>query len=239
MNSTNSKLKIQWSANVILLLACILTSFGGHASSASDLLKQLRLPHAASIELVSDRTVRNGLPMAIAEFKAVQTSEQVLSFYRTLWASDSTEKNPGYYESTTAGWWLISRIKDNHQLVVQLSTERTAGASGFVSVLPLNAAAKTVHSTFFPDLSLLSSNVSVDGADTSNMQVLASPMTNSATHARYLSKLLNEGWQVLVDMEVTEGWVTILSRDRKRLELSFLPSSEYASVLVVHELESK
>lgn len=223
----------------LLFICGVLTCSGSFANNASEILAQLKLPHNATLSIVSDTMFHNGLPMAIGEFSAAQSPGYILSFYRKLWESEDTENHPNFTESATPGWLLISRLENEHQLVVQLSTERTRGTSGFVSVMPLDGEAKKLYSALFPGLSVLSSSVSSDGSDTSSMQVLASSLGSTKTHERYIKLLLNDGWQLLLDTPIDKGWVTILSRGRKRLELSFQPSSDYASVLVAHELESE
>ena len=186
--------------------------------------------------------------MAIGEFSSSLPADEVLSFYRQRWAEggvsgiDDLQDLPGFMESSMPGWGMISRLQDEHQVLIQLSTEQTNGSSGFVSIMPLHASPPSLQSQnqgVFAGLSLLSNNASQDGADRSLMQVFSSPSSVYATHVRYRDKLTGQGWRVLMDEAIDNGKVMILSRDQSRLELSFLASPEYASVLVAHEVESR
>ena len=105
--------------------------------------------------------------------------------------------------------------------------------------MPLDEPRRGQDLDLFSSLALLSSNISHDGADRSVMRVFASSSTVSATHTRYKDKLVAQGWRLLMDAIVDDARIMIVTRDASRLELSFLSSPEYASVLVAHEVQSK
>ena len=251
------------SIQILAALCCLCLSSATLARSSSDILNDLILPTESSLAIVSDHIVHNGIAMAIGEFSSSLPADEVLSFYRQRWAEggvsgineiDDIEDLPGFMESSMVGWLMISRLQDEHQVLIQLSTEQangssggfsggsSSGSSGFVSIMPLRASPPSLQSQnqgVFSDLSLLSNNASQDGADRSLMQVFSSPSSVSATHVRYRDKLTGQGWRVLMDEAVENGKIMILARDQSRLELSFLASPEYASVLVAHEVESR
>ena len=239
------------SIQLLTMLCCLCLSSASLATSSKDILNHLILPTESSLAIVSDNIVHNGIAIAIGEFSSSLSADEVLSFYRQRWAKggvsgineiDEIENLPGFNESSMVGWLMISRLQDEHQILVQLSTEQTNGSSGFVSIMPLRASPPSLQSqnqSVFSELSLLSNNASQDGADRSLMQVFSSPSSVSATHVRYRDKLTGQGWRVLMDEAVDNGKIMILARDQSRLELSFLASPEYASVLVAHEVESR
>ena len=233
---------------ILATVVCLSLSTATWATSSSDILNELSLPTESSLAIVSNHIVHNGIAMAIGEFTSSLPADEVLSFYRQRWAEgglsgiDELGDLPGFMESSMPGWVMISRLQDEHQVLVQLSTEQTKGSSGFVSIMPLRASPPSLQSQnqgVFSGLSLLSNDASQDGADRSLMQVFSSPSSVSATHLRYRDKLTGQGWHVLMDEAVDNGKVMILSRNQSRLELSFLASPEYASVLVAHEVESR
>jgi len=71
------------------------------------------------------------------------------------------------------------------------------------------------------------------------MRVYASPASVNRTRELYLQRLGSNGWHVLADHEVQGVWVTHLSRSTSRLELTFLDSREYASMVVAHRVDSE
>ena len=239
MNDWINKCGSWWSVQLLTITCCACLASNGWAANASDMLKQLPLPRDATLTNVSDHSVHNGIAMTIAAFSATLSVEEVLSFYRQEWSETDKDTLAGFTESSTPGWLLISRLQEKHQVVIQLSTEPMPGASGFVSIMPLDEPLQGQDLGLFSSLVLLSSNISHDGADRSVMRVFASSSTVPVTHTRYRDKLVAQGWRLLMDAIVDDARIMIVTREASRLELSFLSSSEYASVLVAHEVQSK
>ena len=133
-----------------------------------------------------------------------------------------------------------SQNRSEHRSKIgNLGVDDTSGARGFISVTRVSHTGVLANVGPFSNLQRLSTNHTKDGADSSQLSVYASPASLQRTHELYLPKLQQGGWQVLADTRVDQGWVTVLSRNQSRLELSFLDSSEFASVVVAHELLSK
>ena len=186
------------SMQILATVVCLSLSSATWATSSSDILNDLTLPIESSLAIVSDHIVHNGTAMAIGEFTSSLSAEEVLFFYRQRWAEggvsgiDELKDLPGFMESSMPGWVMISRLQNEHQVLIQLSTEQTNGSSGFVSIMPLRASSPSLQSQnqgVFSGLSLLSNNASQDGADRSLMQVFSSPSSVSATHVRYREKI--------------------------------------------------
>jgi len=149
------------------------------------------------------------------------------------------EQLPGYVESAVNHQQLISRMRDGLNIVLQLESTGENTTTGYVSVLALNTPQVTEDHGVFSDLESLSSHRTVDGADTSWMRVYASRASVNRTRELYLQRLGSNGWHVLADHEVQGVWVTHLSRSTSRLELTFLDSREYASMVVAHRVDSE
>lgn len=132
----------------------------------------------------------------------------------------------------------LSRSK-NRSENRNVATGQTSEARGFISVARASHSSEPATVGPFSNLQRLSTNQTKDGADSSTLSVYASPASLHRTHELYIPKLQQGGWQVLTDTRVDQGWVTVLTRNQSRLELSFLYSSEFASAVVAHELLSK
>lgn len=225
---------------VLASLCCVLAMLPTAliAGTPGSVLNKLAVPDNATLEIVTTDALHNGAPIAMATLTSPESADSVLAFYRNLW-NDGDEKLPGHIESAYDNHQLISRLQDGMNIVIQFEKNSDEIASGFVSVLALNAPRVTEDHGAFSDLESLSSNRSVDGADTSWIRVYASPSSGSRTHKIYLKRLTAIGWHVLADNEVEGAWVTQLGRDNMRLEVSFLESREFASVVVAHQVVSK
>lgn len=230
------------------------------AANEADVLAGLSLPANTQLQSVSSSGQYNGHIMAIAALSSSDESSVVAAFFKQLWHTGSDASTPGFVENTIPGWQLISRLQGDFHIVVQLhqdqsrdlsinrnrhslrggvNTGHTSGTQGFVSVARVSHTIAPSHRGPFSNLQRLSINQTNDGADTSQLSVYASPTSLDRTHELYVPKLQQAGWHVLADTRVDQGWVTLLTRDQSRLELSFLDSSEFGSVLVAHELSSK
>lgn len=215
------------------------------AASPGSMLNDMGVPEGTTLQMVSDNTIVNGRPVGVATLETAASVESVLGFYRARWATQGRwavpgrEDVPAFIESQVPGWRMISRLVDDHHVVVQLSTQQGDRTTGLVSIAPLQRGASPVDHGVFSSLDLLSSNLSVDGVDTSSMRVYGSNTSSQRTRDRYRDKLLRLGWQLLADTTVDGGLVTQLGRNNVRLELTFMDSPEFASVVVVHEVTSE
>lgn len=233
------------------------------AASEADVLSGLRLPANSYLQSVTSQGQYNGRVMAIAALHSSNDSATVAAFFKQRWRVASDSDTPGFIENSIPGWQLISRLQGDFNIVVQLHQnqrmgksgalsgpqehlqhrnlggERTSGARGFISVTRISPSRVPANRGPFSNLQRLSTNQTKDGADSSQLSVYASPTSLHRTHELYIPKLRQGGWRVLTDTRVDQGWVSVLTRDQSRLELSFLGSKEFASVVVVHELLSK
>lgn len=226
-----------------LVLACVcglqmVFSAALMAATPGSVLYKLAIPENASLAIVTSDGLYNGAPIAMATLTSSEPVNSVLSFYRKLW-NDGDEQLPGYVESAVNHQQLISRMRDGLNIVLQLESTGENTTTGYVSVLALNTPQVTEDHGVFSDLESLSSHRTVDGADTSWMRVYASRASVNRTRELYLQRLGSNGWHVLADHEVQGVWVTHLSRSTSRLELTFLDSREYASMVVAHRVDSE
>ena len=246
MNTPNRILGVTPLVALIALFICAFTPISAQAQNLANVLAKVPLPGKATLNTVSDNVVHNGAVMAVAAFSASLSNEQVLSFYRSQWAGSGSGSNaaaddamPGFLENAYPGWQMISRLQDNTLVLVQLSTESHGMSTGFISVSRVEAPSVPIKTKVFNDLKLLSSNVTQDGVDVSDVRVYASQQSVSQTHKRYRQRLVNDGWSLVSDTQVEHEWVAVFSRGTKRLEISFVESREVASVMVVNEMKSQ
>ena len=233
----------------LVLTACL--SFSVWADTPDSVLNTLQVPTGADVQIVTSHSLHNGMPMAIAQLRSTESADSVFGFYRQLWTDPQgdgkgdgkgdggSDGSPGFVESVLPEWQMISRVHNGYNIVIQLMVESGQSASGFISVMAIDAPLAARDHGEFSDLQLLSKHQSVDGADTSLMRVYASSSSVSQTHRIYLEKLMSKGWQLLSDNELDGSYVMVLSRGQSRLEVSIVPSRDYGSLVVVHKVTSK
>lgn len=214
------------------------------SASAARMLDELVTPEGVTLELVVGNMVVNGKSVAVATLESTTSVESIIQFYRERWTAQERWALPGngdkpaFIESSVPGWKLISRLVNGYNVVVQLSSQDENSAKGLVSIARLENRVTAVEHGVFGNLDMLSSNVSTDGVDVSSMRVYGSNSSASRTRDRYRALLLRKGWHLVADTSVADGLVTQLGRDNARLELTFIDSEDFASLVVVHEVTS-
>ena len=206
--------------------------------SPATVLTSLPTPQGAEVLTISDQSLINGVPAAMATFSSTSSVESVFDFYRTTWPPDEEEGDPGSVESAYSGWRMISRLDDGYNIVVQLHDGQSA-AEGFISVMALGQSVQPRDTGPFSSLEKLSRHQSTDGKDTSIMSVYASPQSVSETHLLYRDRLLEQGWLLMADTKAQSSQVMVFSRDQSRLEVSVVESRDYGSMVVVNEVRSQ
>jgi len=186
-----------------------------NASQAETILHELMIPPQTQRIQISSHTVHNDTPMAVAAIRSTHSVEFVLDFYRQLWGISSADnfreshhvpKIPGVIEYKAAQWSIISTLKNQHSVVVQLASESANTTSGYLSVVPLtdpgltkqassiseNIANKIGESLTFT--TLLSRTRSVDAGAQSDFSVFSSLLNVSRTAQALREQLRINGW---------------------------------------------
>ena len=87
---------------------------------------------------VGDDLVHNGVPMQIQHFTTNDTMDNVLSYYRTLWADPIAEGVPGFVENNMDNWAVISRINGDKNTVIQVRLNSDGQTEGYISIADLS-----------------------------------------------------------------------------------------------------
>jgi len=231
-------LPIRWLSLMSCLVICMSLSANTYADTAAGVLADLSTPASIVVEIVSTQSVHDGSSLAMATLQSTDSVDAVLGFFRKQWDVTVGDTRPGFIESQIPGWQLISRLQGRFQIVVQVHQTTAGDTFGYLSAMDIRSRDSSTQHGLFSDLTPLSEHQSVDGVDTSTMRVYGSNLSVSGTHKHYRNKLVDEGWQVLADSAVTQGYVLIMSRNTSRLEVTFLRSQEFVSAVVVHEVTS-
>jgi len=115
-----------------IFLLLMLTLSSGHAAT----IQKFNFPPDTQSWWVSQGTIHNGQVLYIKRFKSNKSVDSVIDFYKSNWKTDS--EIPDFMESAVNGWRMISQLKENQQLVVQVqSSLQSGGSEGMISLMPL------------------------------------------------------------------------------------------------------
>lgn len=208
------------------------------SESPAQLIERIQIPPEATMQIVSTNSVYNSVQSAMATISSTSSVDSVLDFYRSSWGVDAPEDIPAFIESQIPGWSLISKLEGRNNIVVQLNSSEPGTSVGFISVMAIDQQLPVEPHGVFSDLIPVTSNHSVDGVDVSLMRVYGSNASVFVTHGSLRQRLVEKGWNVMIDTDVEGSRVLILSQGSTRLEVSFVDSSRFASAVVVHRLTS-
>lgn len=205
-------------------------------------------PQALSVELpgfmhsswVGEEITHNGFPMQIQSFRAKGKSvEDVLNFYRSLWANGHTKGDPRYVEESIAGWQIISHLDGDTNTVIQIRDSTDTGVNGFISVLRFDVKdISVVDETQFPTLTgsqLISSTSSGDQGVQSLLWIFRNSYSVESNVDFYKSKLSSLGFSMVHESDgssVSNARVMFFNSKKKRIELGINKDAEGKTVIV-------
>lgn len=115
------------------LLALAILAFAGAAMARPP---DFPAPDGARVSSVAENMTVQGRNMAVRSFLTDDSVEEVVEFYKALWAEPPTPKAPGYaYEpEVLAPWHLVTRVEDGYVLTVQVQKRAPSGAFGYLAL---------------------------------------------------------------------------------------------------------
>jgi len=202
-------------------ITCLLTT------NVSAVEPDIRIPDSANTAWVSNNINQNGMVLSIRTFQSQEPVDSVFNFYRSAWYADG--EIPGFVENELGDWSIISQLRDDHNIVLQLKADETGGSNGFLSVarkthgtekpqidFPMPAGTEPYSSTFLEE----------DGAEVHTMTFVSTQSVGSAINF-YKDKLKRRGWALARADEIKGSEILLFNgRDGSRCEM------------VVHEIEA-
>lgn len=94
-------------------------------------------PPDATVGMLGDAMVVNGIPMHIRQFVSNKSVHDVLEYYRQYWPA-GTEEKPGYTETDIlTPWKIITRVEDGYLMTVQVTEQGDSGSHGLLGMSKL------------------------------------------------------------------------------------------------------
>ncbi len=127
------------------IFLCALSVCLASISLAASTLNELPLPDRTEARWVAGNNLHNGYTLSAKHLLSDLSVDGVLAFYRNLW-SDTESFTPGFQETESYGWSIISRITEKYQWVVQVKPKSVgSGSEGYLSKMELKQSHGPVH----------------------------------------------------------------------------------------------
>ncbi|MBX2880538.1 MAG: hypothetical protein KTR32_11425 [Granulosicoccus sp.] len=217
-----------------MLILCMGFSVSVYASDID--IKKLPLPDSATIHTVSDYSIQNGLPMAIAILRSADPYDRTVKFYKDLWGKADRPEMPGFIETEIEHWLIIGRLDNGINTVIQFDKRLPENTSAYVSQAQVANPVTVAEDSEFPELLRLSTTTSVDGSARSTLTVYASHASVDATAQRSIRYLRQRGWLLVSHSTHAKAQSLSLVRNRERLQMVVSKAQRYPSQVVVNKV---
>ena len=180
---------------------------------------EVKVPPGAKLAWVSSDLNQDGMRLSIRTFESPESIESVFQFYREVWFREG--EIPGFLENEMGEWMLISQLRDEHNIVVQLKSSEQGGSEGFLSIAQKTSGAAPPDLDFpMPDGTekFSATYVEENGSQVHTMTFLSNQSISSAA-SFYKSSLKQKGWELARENEHEGSEFMMFNRHGDRLEL--------------------
>jgi len=210
----NISTTIRYTLNICLLVGLLHVAYVAVANEVD-----VKVPQNAELAWVSSNINQNGMQLSIRTFRSPESVDEVFEFYRETWFHEGDV--PGFVENDMGEWKLISQLRDQHNIVVQLKPAEEGGSTGFLSIAEKNPERSAAQVDFpMPDGTERFSSTYTEENDSQvhTMTFLSSQSIGSAA-SFYKSRLERKGWELARESEHKGSEFMIFNRKGDRLEL--------------------
>ncbi|MGA0570777.1 hypothetical protein ACO2Q9_08665 [Variovorax sp. VNK109] len=188
-------------------------------------------PYGARVEMVAPDMRVQGSAMTMRIIESKLSVDELIGYYRDLWAPLATDKRPGSREDKAPGWRVISTIDGPCLNTVQVRAQ----GSGSYALLAVSQAQGTMERrnaqvTTFPALpgsKVLQDVEFVDGIRNSRTVVLTNTSNIAANQNFYVDAFRQRGWTQVMQgkADSTRGvhQVMVLKRGFEEINLVISP----------------
>jgi len=191
----------------------------GFVSSAHAVDVDVQVPDNATLAWVSSNLNQSGMDLSIRPFESPDSIYVVFDFYREIWFQEGDI--PGFVEDEMGEWTLISQLREEHNIVLQLKPSVSGGSEGFLSIATKNYGESKRDVDFpMPDGAELFSNTFVEerGAQVDTMTFVSNQPIGT-TAAFYKDNLKRRGWKLARENSFQGSEFMMFNRQGDRLEL--------------------
>ncbi len=202
-------------------------------------------PYGARVEMVAPDMRMHGSAMTMRIVESKLSVEELLAYYRDLWAPLATDKRPGSREDKSPGWRIISTIDGQCLNTVQV---RAQGSGSYallaVAQAPGSVERRNAQVTSFPALpgtKVVQDMEFIDPVRNSRTIVLANKSNVQANASFYASTLKEQGWTQIMQgkPDSTRGvhQVMVLKRGFEEISLVISPGPNGTVAIVANVVD--
>lgn len=179
----------------------------------------IAIPDNTILAQISDNINQDGMQLSVQTFSSKNSVKSVMGFYREEWFVEGDM--PGFVENTMGDWSIISQLRTDSNVVLQIRPQDDGSTQGFLSTAKLNHGGTPPTVDFpMPDgiEPFSTSFVEEDDAQILTM-TLISKQSIGNTLNYYRSIMSRRGWQIAQDKEVEGHQIMLFNRNGDRCEL--------------------
>lgn len=204
-----------------------------HASDSS-----ISLPENAQTAWISNNLNQSGMVLSIRTFKSSDNVDDVLDYYRKIWFREG--KIPGYIEDEMMEWSIISQLRKEANVVLQVKSSDLGGTTGFLSIAKLDGKTQSVDADFpVPDATeeFASTFLRENGADVHTMTFITK-QSIGITSGFYKEQLKKQGWLLASDRKISGSNILLFNRRDDRCELVIQELNPEDTVIFANRVQS-
>jgi hypothetical protein len=205
-------------------------------------------PKGATVEIVGNNMVLNGISSDIRAFYSKKSLEKVSEFYRQQWEdsvgrNDDGEELPGYTETDVmVPWRLFTRIEGGYLMTVQFQEADNKGVWGYLAVSRLPKKGKNQNPVLpiprdipvLGDSRIISELVNKDPGKHARTMIIYNKHSLGSNISFYRSHYLNRGFSVDNDTNLSQGAMhsLVFKSARKRVNIMLIGSAGDTRVVI-------
>ena len=206
-------------------------------------------PKGATVEVVGNNMVLNGIRSDIRAFYSKKSFEKVSEFYRQQWQDEVSggkrgKKLPGYIETDAMfPWRLFTRIEDGYLMTVQFQEADGKGVWGYLAIsrLPKNPGKKQNPVLAIPrdiptmgESRIISELVNKDPGKNARTMIIYNTHSVGSNINFYRSHYRNRGYTVDIDTNLSQGAMhsLVFKSARKRINIMIIGGHNDTRVVI-------
>lgn len=189
-------------------------------------------PSGARVEMVAPDMLANGVAMTVRAVESKLSVDELLAYYRQLWAPLATDTRPGSMENEANGWRVISTLQGRCFTTVQVKS-RLGGSYALVAVSRKPEASLVARTAIdfpmLPGSRILNDLGYAEPVRNARTVVVANSARMSTNVEFYASELTRRGW-VLMMRQQAQGpkglsEVIVLKKGTEEMNVVIAPAA--------------
>lgn len=180
-------------------------------------------PPDSKIQVITDHSRVDGLPMLILQLQNKLTGKQLLAWYEKRWAG--SRKIPRAIRYQSGPWMVVAHKKAGCFETVQTPYPYTPTGPTYLAVSRPNHEVRANPNFPMPGGSRVLLTMDNGGPSQAHNILLDSPDSPRQTARFYRKTLLHQGWALQMDQSISSGESLMFQKGSQHVEISLDPAS--------------